>query len=215
MLETLSWIAAIIAVPVAVIGWFMSGGRRTNKSVASKSGIAISGDMHVGDAGIVAGHCSPLNVRLTVSKDTQHVELYERRYAIFQAVGEALNEALCDKMISAETFQSFCKAVSDSRFLLGDHELVAYLNEIRMRADKFQAITISMEALPPGGEKARASAAAGKQRLWLIDQIDGLSEKFESVLRYSPSTFLVRKPSRGRADAILVQESGFSCRTPI
>jgi hypothetical protein len=183
MLETLSWVAAIIAVPVGVIGWFLSGGRSTNKSVASKGGIAISGDMHVGNAGIVAGHNSPLNVSLTVSKDTQHADHYERRHAIFQAVGTALNEALCDEIISAETWESFSKAVTDSRFLLGDDELVAYLNELRKRAAKFEAITISMEALPPGDEKARAFAAAWEQRRWLIDQIDGLPKKFESVLR--------------------------------
>ena len=187
MLETLSCVAAIVAVPVAVIGWFVSGSRRTNKSVASKGGTAISGDMHVDDAGIVgivAGHNSPVSVSLTVSKETQQATRYERRYAIFRAVGKALNEALCNKMISTETFQSFSKAVTDSRFLLGDDELVAYLNEMRRRASKFQAITISMEPLPPGGDKARASAAAGEQRLWLIDQIDGLSRKFDSVLRF-------------------------------
>jgi hypothetical protein len=116
MLETLSWIAAIIAVPVAVVGWFMSGTRKAIKSVASKGGTAISADMHVKEA--------------------------------------------------------------------GEGTLVAYLNEMRTRAAKFQAIMISMEALPPGDEKVRASAAAGEQRLWLIDQIDGLPKRFESVLRF-------------------------------
>ncbi len=77
MLETLSWVAAIIAVPVAVIGWFASGARRTNKSVASKGGTAISGDMHVEEAGIVAGHNSHVNVSLANSKDTQNADRYE------------------------------------------------------------------------------------------------------------------------------------------
>jgi hypothetical protein len=185
MLETLSWVAAIIAVPVAVIGWFASGARRTNKSVASKGGTAISGHMHVEEAGIVAGHNSQVKVSLAVSKDTRDADRYERRYAIFQAVGTALNEALCYKMISAEAFQSFSKAITVARFLLGDdEELVAYLDEMRRRAANFQAITDSMEDLPPGDERARASAAAGEQRLWLINQIDGLSRKFESVLRF-------------------------------
>src|SRR5437879_5568522 len=112
MLETLSWVAAIIAVPVAVVGWFVSGSRRTNKSVANRGGTAISGDMHVKDAGIVAGHNSPVSVSLTVSKETQQADRYERRYAIFRAVGKALNEAQCNKMISTETFQSFSKAVT-------------------------------------------------------------------------------------------------------
>jgi hypothetical protein len=87
-------------------------------------------------------------------------------------------------MISEETFQSFSKAITDARFLFVDDALIAYLNEIRTRASRFQAITISMEALLPGDEKARASAAAGEQRLWLIDQIDGLPKKFKSALRY-------------------------------
>jgi hypothetical protein len=163
-----------------IVGWFLSGKRKTNKSVA---GTAISGDVRANRAGIVAGHNSAVNVSLMVSKDTQNSDRYERRYAIFEAVGRALNEAQCDKMISHETFQSFSKAVTDSRFLLGDDGLVAYLNEMRSRAAKFQAITISMEALPPGDQRARASAAAGEQRLWLIEQIDGLSKKFEPILR--------------------------------
>jgi hypothetical protein len=90
-------------------------------------------------------------------------------------------------MISVETFQSFSKAITDSRFLLGDDELVAYLNETRKRAANFQAITISMEALPPGDEKSRASATAGELRVWLIDQIDGLPKRFESALHLQRS----------------------------
>lgn len=184
MLETWSWIAAIVALPVAVVGWFVSGARRTNKAVASNGGAAISGDVDAKTAGIVAGHNSSVNVSLSFSNDTQTADRYERRYAVFQVVSKALNEALCNKMISAETFQSFSKAVTDSRFLFDDDTLVTYLNDLRTRASKFQAITISMEALPPGDEKARASGAAGEQRLWLIDQIDGLSKKFKSALRF-------------------------------
>jgi hypothetical protein len=108
---------------------------------------------------------------------------YERRYAILQAISAALNEALCNKLISDETYRSFSRAVTDARFVVGDARLVAYLNSVRDRAAKFQAITISMDALPPGAVKAGASAAAGKERLWLIDQIDGLPKRFEPVLQ--------------------------------
>jgi hypothetical protein len=184
MLETLSWVAGIVAVPVAVVGWFMSSTRRTNKSVASKGGTAIAGDMRVQKAGIVVGHNSNAKVSLAVSKDTQNADRYERRYAIFQAVRTLLNEVLCNEMISAETYHSFSKAITDSRFLFGDDKLFTYLDDIQKRANKFRAIAISMQPLPPGDEKARASAAAGEQRLWLIDQIDGLPQKFESVLRF-------------------------------
>jgi hypothetical protein len=130
MLETLTWIAAITAVPVAVVGWFTSGAGRTPESIVSKGGTATSGDMHVENAGIVTGHNSHVEVSLAVSRDAQDADRYQRRHAIFQA------------------------------------------------------ITISMGALPPGDEKARASAAAGEQRLWPIKQIDGLSKRFESVLHF-------------------------------
>jgi hypothetical protein len=41
MLETLSWIAAIVAVPVAVIDWFASRARRTTQSSTSEAGAAV------------------------------------------------------------------------------------------------------------------------------------------------------------------------------
>jgi len=66
-LETWSWIAAITAVPVAivlaVIGWFVSAKRKTNKSIA-RGGAAISGDVYTSTAGIVTGHNSPVTFQL-------------------------------------------------------------------------------------------------------------------------------------------------------
>jgi hypothetical protein len=48
-LETMSWIAGIAAVPVAVvlavIGWSKSGKQKTNNSTVGKGGTAISGDL--------------------------------------------------------------------------------------------------------------------------------------------------------------------------
>jgi hypothetical protein len=67
MLETWSWVAAIAAVPIAIIGWFLSSKRRTNKSFVNKGGTAISGDMHVEKAGVVTGHNSHVNVNFAVS----------------------------------------------------------------------------------------------------------------------------------------------------
>ncbi len=74
-LETWSWIAAVVAVPVAVvlsvIGWFVSAKRKTNKSVANTDGTAISGDVHAGAAGIVTGHNSPVSLKLTLDNEAE------------------------------------------------------------------------------------------------------------------------------------------------
>lgn len=89
-------------------------------------------------------------------------------------------------MIGQDTFQTFSKAVTDSRFLLDDEDLVVYLNEVRGRAAKFQACATAlelMEALPAGEQKRAAAAGVGEHRLWLMAQADGLTKRFAPVLR--------------------------------
>src|SRR5271170_5388918 len=121
-LETLSWIAGIVAVPVAVVlavcGWSMSGRPKTSQATARTGGTAIAGNVHSDVAGVVTGHNSAVNFNLTVDQGRQGAECYETRYAILRAVDAALKEVERDKMIAPETFQTFSKAVTDSRFLL-------------------------------------------------------------------------------------------------
>ena len=185
-LETWSWIAAIAAVPVAIIGWFMT--RKTNQATAGSAGTAIAGNVNARNAGIVTGHNGAVTVNVAVDQRQRDVARYEARYAILRAVDAALEEVVSGKMISQQIYQTFSKAVTDSRFLLGDDadDLVTYLKEVRDHAAKFQACAIaleSMEALPPGGPKAGAAAAVGVERQWLIAQIDGLTKRFEPALR--------------------------------
>jgi len=110
----------------------------------------------------------------------QH-DLYDRRYAVFQAARRFLDEASMQKIVSAETFRSFVLGTADAAFLFDDR-LAAYLKEMRDRAAKAQSIFMAMEDLPAGDEKARASAAAGEQFIWLMQQIDGLVDKFRPFL---------------------------------
>jgi hypothetical protein len=44
VLETLSWIAAIVALPAAVVGWFVPAAQKTTKSVTNKGGTATFGE---------------------------------------------------------------------------------------------------------------------------------------------------------------------------
>ena len=74
-LETWSWIAAIIAVPVtvvlAVVGWFIAAKQKNNKSAASADGIAISGDVHSGNAGVATGHHSLVSLNITLGGEAR------------------------------------------------------------------------------------------------------------------------------------------------
>lgn len=110
----------------------------------------------------------------------QH-DLYDRRYAVFQAVRRFLDEASVRRIVSPETFRAFALGTADAAFLFDDR-LAAYLREMRERAAKAQSIFTVMENMPVGDEKARASAAAGEHVTWLMQQIDGLTERFRPFL---------------------------------
>jgi hypothetical protein len=58
-------------------------------------------------AGLVTGHNSPLNLDLTLGENGRDADRYERRYAVFQAVGALLAEVLFQKLVSDDTFSSF------------------------------------------------------------------------------------------------------------
>ena len=49
----------------------------------------------------------------------QH-DLYDRRYAILQAVHSMLSEVITSRIASVETYQAFVIGTSNARFLLGD-----------------------------------------------------------------------------------------------
>jgi hypothetical protein len=181
-LETLSWIASIVAVPVAVIGWFVSAKWKTNKAVASKGGIATSGDVRADGAGIVAGHNSPVSFNLSVGVNRQGADTYEKRYAVLQSTRAFLNELAGHRLISDGTLRTIGRNAADAP-LLFDDGLAAYIQELFDRAAKVQSITIAMEGLPVGIEKAAASREAGKHRQWLLEQADILTEKFRPVLQ--------------------------------
>lgn len=75
-LETWSWIAAIVAVPVAIIGWFVSG--KPNRATAGAAGTAIAGNVKARNAGVVTGHNSAVNLNLTVIKDGKMLSAMRR-----------------------------------------------------------------------------------------------------------------------------------------
>jgi hypothetical protein len=181
-LETLSWIASIVAVPVAVIGWFVSAKWKANKAIASKGGIAASGDVRADSAGIAAGHNSPVSFNLSVGVNRQGFDKYERRYALLQSTRAFLDELTAHRLVSEGTLRTIGRNAVDAP-LLFDDGLAAYIKEIFDRAAKVQSITITMEELPVGNEKAAASRKAGEHRQWLLEQGNILTEKFRPVLQ--------------------------------
>ena|SRR5271166_5869179 len=126
----------------------------------------------------------------------QH-DLFDRRYAVFQAVRRFLDEAVSQKIVSSETFRAFALGTADAAFLFDDR-LAAYLKEMREHAAA-QSIYSVMDSMPdmPQDQKASASKAAGEHFSWVVNQIDGLTEKCRPFLTLdmgsrSPLRFLWR-----------------------
>lgn len=110
----------------------------------------------------------------------QH-DLFDRRYAVFQAIRRFLNEAVSQKIVSSETLHTFALGTADAAYLFDDR-LAAYLKEMRDQAAAAQSIYLVMEAMPAGKQKAAAAEKAGEHFSWLVNQIDGLPEKFRPFL---------------------------------
>jgi hypothetical protein len=83
----------------------------------------------------------------------QH-DLYDRRYAVFQAVRRFLDEALANQLVSSETLRAFVLGTSDAEFLLPD-DLAEYLARMSERARTAQSIYMVMPALLPAVSNSR------------------------------------------------------------
>jgi len=112
----------------------------------------------------------------------QH-DLYDRRYAVFQAVRRFLDAMVGNLVVSHDILRAFLIGTADAEFLFPD-DLAAYLGEMSRRARIAQSINMTMQSLPEGSpERARATRAANEERQWLVKQIDSLTAKFSDVLK--------------------------------
>jgi hypothetical protein len=190
-LETWAQIAAIVGVPLMVIGWFVTTSKRKiNKAAASRGGVANAGNVRVERAAIVTGHNSPVTVTVEDNRGGE----YEKRHAVFVATRRYLDQAT-DKYFSDETRIAFNGAVRDAPFLFHDEGVIEYLNEIRSRGSALQAITVTLEGPLSEQQKRAASQKAGEHRMWLLAQSeDVLREKFRPFLQINATG--AREPSR-------------------
>ncbi len=111
----------------------------------------------------------------------QH-DLYDRRYAVFQAARTLLAEVITSRDASDEAFRAFSIGTADAAFLFDD-SLSTYLKAIHDRAAKLHSISQVLPTLPVGDEKASAVRVSGEHFLWLNDQIAVLTGKFRPFLR--------------------------------
>jgi hypothetical protein len=121
----------------------------------------------------------------------QH-DLYERRFAIFDAARVFLSELLRSSTgISNEQIRSFFIRTSDSRFILND-EIYDYLSVIRRRAIRLQTINEALTNLPIGDKRAEIAKEDEEISEWLGDQFKVLINIFRPFLTLEKISLLSR-----------------------
>lgn len=121
--------------------------------------------------------------QMRIAKVKLQHDLYDRRYAVFQAVRQFLDAAVVQSVVSHDTLRRFVVGTADAEFLFPD-ELAAYLAEMSLRGRKAQSILRAMEVVPADSpERANATLALNEQRSWLVNQIDSLTGKFRDTLK--------------------------------
>jgi hypothetical protein len=110
----------------------------------------------------------------------QH-DLYERRYAVFNAARKLLAEVVAHRTPSEVGLRAYTISTADAVFLFND-QIAEYLRELRKRAIILETIHSVMEPLPPGDKKVELWEKASKEFLWLNDELDTLVSRFKPFL---------------------------------
>jgi hypothetical protein len=111
----------------------------------------------------------------------QH-DLYDRRFAVFQAARKLLAEVLTHGHASDDQIRSYVVGTADAGFLL-NRDIATYLEDIRRRASRLGAIKEALRPLPVGEERTALVAQEEQIFTWLMEQLPGrLTEKFKPFL---------------------------------
>lgn len=112
----------------------------------------------------------------------QH-DLFDRRFAVYEAAHKLLLEIPGAGNVSAEVLQAFDRETGKSVFLL-NREITDYLSDIRKRAYTlhFDAAFLADPTLAAGSERSRMEMERQELTTWFIEQFDVLIEKFKPAL---------------------------------
>jgi CHASE3 domain sensor protein len=111
----------------------------------------------------------------------QH-DLYDRRFAVFQAARKLLAEVMTQGFASDDQIRLYVVGTADAGFLLSE-EVSKYLEEIRKRASSLEAIQKTLRPLPVGDQRTASVAQEQQIFSWLMEQLPGgLVERFKPFL---------------------------------
>jgi hypothetical protein len=111
----------------------------------------------------------------------QH-DLYDRRFAVFQAARSFLAEVMTHGYPSDDQIRVYVVGTADAIFLLNE-DIATYLAEIRRKSIYLQEYHETLKSLPVGDERTAIVKQNSVIFAWLMEQLPaGLVKKFKPFL---------------------------------
>jgi hypothetical protein len=110
----------------------------------------------------------------------QH-DLYDRRFAVFQAARKFLVEVMRQNHPSEDQIRAYVVGTADAVFLL-NADVAAYLEEIRERGSRLATINKVLQPLPVGDQRSALAREDEDLFDWMMRQPVGLVAKFKPFL---------------------------------
>jgi len=117
-----------------------------------------------------------------IAREELRHDLYERRYRVFDAARKLLCEIAVRRTASEDALRAFVIGTGDAVFLFDD-DMDAQLKEIHNRALKLQTLNDVLHSMPVGDQRTETVNQSGEHFGWLINQLEGLVDKFKPFLK--------------------------------
>ena len=126
--------------------------------------------------------------QMRVARAKLQFDLFDRRLSILVSTQTMLIGLLRDGKITDSDFSSFSAGVGMARFLL-DPSIADYLRDLRKHAAELYSIQTALSQLERSAKPMAAINKESEHTKWLLDQMDGLGERFEPYLHVQTRRF--------------------------
>lgn len=123
-----------------------------------------------------------------ISRHRLRHDLFEKRYAVFQAVVELLNEGAYTGDVSLDSIGNFIRKANEGRFLFGP-DIVDYLMGMREKAVRCSELNhkLHREKIELGLDRDKAVEEETELQKWFLAQYEESVSRFAPYLRFDES----------------------------
>ena len=112
------------------------------------------------------------------------LEMFEKRYAIYQGVKNFILSAVREANLSNDDFFKFNEETQDAFFLFGER-VEKYIDELRSKGSRLRYLNerLSDQSLPIGEERSKLAKEDAELNTWFGNQLLESKQVFKKYLR--------------------------------